>query len=288
VRRRPLPVAARRPRHEVDRPRPRRVTCAHPRERLLHSRHHLAFADHRDVRVGQDRARGRRRRARREHQRAGLGDRAEHAGDAEAVVALRRPRLDREPGNVPVEVGEVRPAHAKARALLGERVRQVEAVDVARDRVRDLVARRDTLERARHVVHAVREARDEILGHRRARALRVRRDVILRDLLARGLFACGVTCARGLIACGVTCACGLIACGVTCACGLIACGVTGARGVAGAHAECRAHATEDRAPRVGVRRDATAVRVVAHRLLAPRMNAAMRATPSSIAAFDVA
>ena len=113
---------------------------AHQRERLLHAGDDAVAADDGDPGVGQQRRRGRRVGAGQDHQRAGLGDRAERAGDAQPVVALRRPWLDGEPRAGPVEIGEFGPADARVRALRGERRRQLQRVDVAGNGARDLAA----------------------------------------------------------------------------------------------------------------------------------------------------
>ena len=68
------------------------------------------------------------------------------AGDAEAVVARRGARFDREAGRRPVEVGELGPAHARVRLLRRERRRQVERIEVARDGRGNLAAIGDPLD----------------------------------------------------------------------------------------------------------------------------------------------
>ena len=107
---------------------------ADARERVLHRRDDIGRTEHDDVR-GREQCRRRRHfRTWNENQRTGLGDRTEAAGDAQAVLAPRRARLDGQRRGIPVKIGELRPAHAAVRLLLDDRRRQPERVEVTGNR----------------------------------------------------------------------------------------------------------------------------------------------------------
>jgi hypothetical protein len=120
-------AGARRTRDHVDGARQRATLAPEQRERLFHARHDAIRAEDGDVGVRQQRGRRRRVRPCQHDQRAGLGDGAERAGDAEAIVARRRTRFDRESRSRPIEVGKLGPADARVRLLRRERGRQVSA-----------------------------------------------------------------------------------------------------------------------------------------------------------------
>ena len=126
------------------------------------------------MRIGQKRARGRCRRAGSDQDRSCFGDCAKAAGDAEAILAPRRTRLDGELRGAPVEIREFRPAHARVQPFAaGAR----ERVQIARDSSRRVGQRSDRFDGARHVRCADDEARTEIGWHVRTRSVSMRRDV---------------------------------------------------------------------------------------------------------------
>ena len=123
------------------------------------------------MRVGQERARRRRRRARCDQDRAGLRDGAKGAGNRKTILAVRRARLDREARCGPIERGELGPADAGMQCVGAERV------EIASNRARNLRERCERFDGARHVGRASDEAGTEVRRHRRTRALPMRGDI---------------------------------------------------------------------------------------------------------------
>src|SRR5262249_43640635 len=97
------------------------------------------------------------------------------ARHAERIVTLSGPRFDCESRAAPVQAGEFRPAHARARRGLRR-----DPIEVMTHRHRDVGNVADTLHRACHVVRARHEALDQIGGHPGSRTLRMRGDVGVR------------------------------------------------------------------------------------------------------------
>ena len=151
---------------------------ADQRESLLHPRDDAVGAHDRDVRVGKQRRRGRRR---------GAGDvitsvPVSAIAQKQPVMPrrsspVRGPRLDLEARARPVEVRELGPADAPVRLLRRERRRQLERVEVTRHRGGKLRERGSRSTVLCHVGRPREEAGDQVGGHRRPRALRARGDV---------------------------------------------------------------------------------------------------------------
>ena len=172
-------AGARRSGDHVHRARHAAVLAADQCERLFHAGDDAVGAQHGDVRVGQQRRRRRRLRAREHDQRAGLGDRAERTGDAEPVVArVGRASIARP---APPSRGPRTRASRRPRRLLHRESRAAdERIEIARDGRGNLARDPRAFDGALHVGRALQESGDEVRGHRRSRSLRVRGDVGLR------------------------------------------------------------------------------------------------------------
>jgi hypothetical protein len=126
---------------------------ADQRERLFHPRHDALRAHDGDVRVDEQRGRGRAVRAGEHDQRARSAI-AQNVPVMPRRSSLSSARLDGEARATPVEVGELGPADACLRSLRVDRGRQHQRIDVARNRGRNLTAIADALDGALHVGRA--------------------------------------------------------------------------------------------------------------------------------------